>query len=60
MMKPTPTDDAERNPVELFLERGYLLIDTGPSAALIAQLLDALEQDDQDAPHLPLNQPGSN
>ncbi len=55
MMKPTLTDDGERNAVELFLERGYLVIDTRPSATLIAQLLDALELDDHDSSCLPLN-----
>jgi hypothetical protein len=56
MTKPKPIiPDADLYAVELFLERGYLVLETMPSSELIGRMLDDLERDDMDAPHMQLN-----
>lgn len=55
MTKPKPIPDADLDAVELFLKRGYLVLEVIPSSPLIANMLDALERDDMNAAPRPLN-----
>jgi hypothetical protein len=49
MTRPKLTSHADRDVVESFLERGYLLVEGTPSPTLIGDLLDGL--DGADAHH---------
>ena len=48
MTKRKLTSHADQDVVESFLERGFLLVEGGPSPTLIGDLLDALDAIDED------------
>ncbi len=48
MTKRKLTSHADRDVVESFLEREFLLVEGGPSPTLIGDLLDALDAIDED------------
>lgn len=48
MTKRKLTSHADRDVVESFFERGFLLVEGGPSPTLIGDLLDALDAIDED------------
>ena len=59
MTKRKLTSHADRDVVESFFERGFLLVEGGPSPTLIGDLLDVLdaidEDDDRQRGQVPLN-----
>jgi hypothetical protein len=59
MTKKKLTSHADRDVVESFPERGFLLVEGGPSPTLIGDLLDVLdaidEDDDRQRGQVPLN-----